>query len=307
MKRGLILRAAELIAQRPAGTDDDIHFTETLAESVILHTTEPGDLVLDPFAGYGTTLSVAERLGRRAIGVELVAEHVEIARGRTGDGARLIHGDARLLRSLVDEAVDLVLTSPPYMPSANHPENPLTGYATADGEYPTYLRELGVVFGQAASLLRPGRQTVVNVANVIARDGTITPLASDVAQVIAEHLTLLGTTQLDWDERPAGLADDYLLWFQRTEPPSPSDLAARGHAEANQAHHRARHDVRGILERPDSISRVATTTSVFRCRLPQCLVPPIAGSRAKAPRLSVAQRIAFPRRNSLRSGDTHST
>lgn len=210
-----MLRAADLIAQRPDGNVDDIHFTEALAESVILHTTDPGDVVLDPFAGYGTTLVVADRLGRRAIGVELLAEHVQIARSRAGADVRIVHGDARQLATLVDEAIDLVFTSPPYMPSVDHPENPLTGYTTDDGDYPTYLRELGAIFAQAATLLRPAGQLVVNVADVVGRDGRVTPLASDIAQVIAEHLTLLGTTSLRWDEEPAGLAGDYLLWFSK--------------------------------------------------------------------------------------------
>lgn len=217
MEPGLVLRAADLIAQRPDGNVDDIHFTEALAESVILHTTDPGDVVLDPFAGYGTTLVVAERVGRRAIGVELVSEHVEIARSRIGRGARLVHGDARQLATLVDERIDLVFTSPPYMPSVDHPENPLTGYTTDDGDYRIYLRELGTVFAQAATLLRPSGQLVVNVANPVAPDGRVTPLVSDIGQVIAEHLTFLGTTSLHWDEPPAGLAGDYLLWFSKPD------------------------------------------------------------------------------------------
>ncbi len=213
-----MLRAADLVRERPPGTRDDIHFTEALAEAVILHTTDPGDVVLDPFAGYGTTLAVAIRLGRRAIGVELVREHVEIARARLGNDGRLIHGDARHVGSLVDEAADLVLTSPPYMPSTDHAENPLTGYATTDGDYSTYLAELGGIFAAVAALLRPGGQLVANVADVVSLDGTVTPLATDIAGVIAPHLTLLGMTKLTWDEQPAGLAADYLLWFGNGEP-----------------------------------------------------------------------------------------
>ena len=217
MNPPLILRAADLVAERPEGTSDDIHFTEALAASVIGHASQPGELVLDPFAGYGTTLAVAERMGRRAIGIELVPEHLEIARRRTGGAARLILGDARELSRLVDEPIDLVLTSPPYMPAADHPENPLTGYATDDGDYAVYLRELGTIFGQVATMLRPGGQVVVNVANVIATDGTVTPLASDLAGVIDEHVPLLGVTTLQWDEPPAGLDGDYLLWFARPD------------------------------------------------------------------------------------------
>ena len=213
----LVLRAADIAAERPDGTEDDIHFTEALAASVIAHTTKRGDLVLDPFAGYGTTVAVAERMGRRAIGVELVPEHLEIARRRTAGIGVLILGDARELSRHVDEPVDLVLTSPPYMAGANHPENPLTGYSTDDGDYAAYLGELGAIFAQAATLLRPGGQIVVNVANVVATDGSVTPLASDMASVIDRHVPLLGITSLHWDEAPAGLDGDCLLWFARPE------------------------------------------------------------------------------------------
>jgi len=211
----IVLRAADLVAERPEGTADDVHFTEALAASVIGHVSRPGDLVLDPFAGYGTTLAVAERMGRRAIGIELVPEHLEIARRRTGEAARLILGDARRLSQLVHEPVDLVLTSPPYMPGTGHQENPLTGYTTQDGNYVVYLEELGSVFGQVATLLRPGGQIVVNVANVIGIDGSVTSLATDLAGVIDEHVPLMGITTLQWDEPPVGLDGDYLLWFAR--------------------------------------------------------------------------------------------
>src|ERR687885_726923 len=47
--------------------------------------TGAGDLVLDPFAGYGTTLVVAARLGRRALGVELLPERAALIRRRLGE------------------------------------------------------------------------------------------------------------------------------------------------------------------------------------------------------------------------------
>jgi predicted RNA methylase len=215
VSESLLLRASDLVAERPEGTLDDIHFTEALAASVIGHASQPGDLVLDPFAGYGTTVTVAERMGRRAIGVELVPEHLEIARSRCSGKARLILGDARELSQLVDEPVDLVLTSPPYMAGRDHPQNPLAGYATDDGDYGAYLRELGSIFGQVAALLGPRGQLVVNVGNVVSTDGTVTPLASDMAGVIDQHVPLLGVTTLRWDVPPAGLDGDYLLWFAR--------------------------------------------------------------------------------------------
>jgi DNA modification methylase len=218
----LLMHAAELRAQRPVGEVDDVHFTEALAASVVEETTQPGDLVLDPFAGYGTTLAVAARLGRRAVGVEVLTDHVELVRRRAGERARVVNGDSRRLSTLLagelDGPVDLVLTSPPYMTAVAHPENPLTGYATDDGDYPTYLRELGEVFAQVADLVRPGGHVVVNVANVVApgpKGDVVTPLAWDVGRVVGGHLAFQGETFLCWDEHPPGLAGDYLLWFRK--------------------------------------------------------------------------------------------
>ncbi len=43
---------------------------ERLIERILLLSTEPGDWVLDPFLGSGTTAAVAEKMGRRWVGVE---------------------------------------------------------------------------------------------------------------------------------------------------------------------------------------------------------------------------------------------
>ena len=55
-------------------------YPETLPELCITASTRPGDLVLDPFAGSGTTLVVARRLGRPSIGIELSLESAAFAR-----------------------------------------------------------------------------------------------------------------------------------------------------------------------------------------------------------------------------------
>jgi modification methylase len=52
---------------------------EALLERIIVASSHPGDLVLDPFMGTGTTPTVAKRLHRRFIGIELNPTYYEVA------------------------------------------------------------------------------------------------------------------------------------------------------------------------------------------------------------------------------------
>jgi len=55
---------------------------EALLYRVILTSTRPGDVILDPFFGVGTTGAAAKRLGRRFIGIERESEYIAHARER---------------------------------------------------------------------------------------------------------------------------------------------------------------------------------------------------------------------------------
>ena len=56
--------------------------TETIWRAVMDSVSNPGDLVLDPFLGSGTTAVVCERLGRRWIGCEINPEYAAMAEKR---------------------------------------------------------------------------------------------------------------------------------------------------------------------------------------------------------------------------------
>jgi modification methylase len=62
---------------------------EELARRLVLVSTRPGETILDPFAGGGTTLLAADRLGRNALGFELMGDMVTAARARLFDDAPL--------------------------------------------------------------------------------------------------------------------------------------------------------------------------------------------------------------------------
>src|SRR3954468_1853814 len=66
---------------------------EALLHRVILASSNPGDVVLDPFFGSGTTGAVAKRLGRRFIGIERDATYVKLAQTRI-DAVRPMDMDA---------------------------------------------------------------------------------------------------------------------------------------------------------------------------------------------------------------------
>lgn len=91
--------------------------------------TDPGETVLDPMCGIGTTLVEAARLARHGVGVEYEPRWATLARANLvhtrGHGAdetegtgRVVDGDARRLADLLEpelrDRVALVVTSPPY-------------------------------------------------------------------------------------------------------------------------------------------------------------------------------------------------
>jgi len=69
---------------------------EGLLHRIILASTNPGDVILDPFFGTGTTGAAAKKLGRNWIGIERETDYVEIAQSRL-DAIKIVPMDVTIL------------------------------------------------------------------------------------------------------------------------------------------------------------------------------------------------------------------
>ncbi len=179
-----------------------------LALAAIRAYSAPGDVVLDPMCGVGTTLVEAVHLGRDAVGVEYEPRWAELARanlalalaqGGTGQG-QVLTGDGRDTSALVDPAlrglVGLVLTSPPYGPSVHGRVRacPRAGVAKSHDSYSSDPRNLasvgyeellsavGDILRSAAKLLHAGGVLAMTV-RPWRRHGRLIDLPGNLASV----------------------------------------------------------------------------------------------------------------------------
>lgn len=95
---------------------------EALMERMILASSNPQDLVLDPFAGSGTTCRVASLLDRRWIGIDLNPDYINMAEKRLSDRSTILDSyDPRLDRTPRDLPKETTVNSEKLFPlSENH-------------------------------------------------------------------------------------------------------------------------------------------------------------------------------------------
>ena len=75
----LTYKSIELVCREALNT---IQKPEKLLERIVLASSNPGDIVLDPFAGVGTCPAVCKKLGRDFIGIEINPDFVSLAKSR---------------------------------------------------------------------------------------------------------------------------------------------------------------------------------------------------------------------------------
>lgn len=138
-----------------------------IPRNLILRYTVPGETVLDPMMGSGTTLIECKLLGRRGIGVDINLAAVMVARDRLffeyerpedwppECPTATYVGDCRNLDKLEDGSVDLIATHPPYAGIISYSRSRVPGDLSSLN-VDDYLREMLVVARELFRVLKPG-------------------------------------------------------------------------------------------------------------------------------------------------------
>ena len=130
-----------------------------IPRNIILRYSQEGDLVLDQFAGGGTTLVEAKLLNRDIIGVDVNETALERCREKVDFDYKLAKGkvyikkgDARNLDFIPDESIDLICTHPPYANIIQYSENIEEDISRC--KIPEFLGEMKMVASESYRVLK---------------------------------------------------------------------------------------------------------------------------------------------------------
>ncbi len=197
----------------PRFRHENVRAADSLVEYCVNTFSEKGQVVFDPFAGYGTTLIIADEMGRIGYGIEFSKEKANYVQGLLEHPQHLIHGDSRKLTDYELPPIDLCLTSPPYT-NASDTENPFVDYRQKGFDYPSYLQEMGNIFSLVAQKMKPLSHLVIEASN-LKKNGDVTTLAWDIAREVSRVFHFEGETIIGWDEYGYGYNHSYCLVFSK--------------------------------------------------------------------------------------------
>jgi len=128
------------------------------------------EIVLDPFAGIGTTAHAALECGRQAVCIDQNNKYFQEMKKRlkvvNGNRhlAKAIKGDSRSLEFIEDNSIGMVVTSPPYWDKADYGRSKINIGKIRN--YKEFLRQIESVFIECHRVLKPGRKICLVTANV---------------------------------------------------------------------------------------------------------------------------------------------
>ena len=161
-----------------------------IPRNLLLRYSQEGDLVLDQFAGGGTTLVEAKLLNRNIIGVDIndvalerckekIDFDYEAAKGRV----ELHKGDARNLDFISDDSIDFVCTHPPYANIIKYSEG-IEG-DLSQLTVPEFLEEMKLVASESYRVLKKGRFCAILMGDT-RQKGHMVLMAFDVMRIFEE-------------------------------------------------------------------------------------------------------------------------
>lgn len=178
------------------GHTNEVRTPDALVEHFLKKYSEPGENVIDIFAGYGTTLKVAERLQRVPYGLEYESDRVSHIQSQVSTPTHVHQGSILELDPSWFPACDCCFTSPPFIEQTSE-QNPFQNYS-GTSTYEDYLDDIEAAFTQLDSVLAPGGRLIVDVCN-IKYEGRVTTLAWDVAERISNVFHFDGEVVITWE------------------------------------------------------------------------------------------------------------
>lgn len=161
-----------------------------IPRNLLLRYSQEGDLILDQFAGGGTTLVEAKLLNRDIIGIDInevalerckekIDFDYESAKGRV----ELHKGDARNLDFISDDSIDFVCTHPPYANIIKYSEG-IEG-DLSQLKVPEFLKEMKLVASESYRVLKKGRFCAILMGDT-RQKGHMVPMSFDVMRIFEE-------------------------------------------------------------------------------------------------------------------------
>ena len=157
-----------------------------IPRNLLLRYSTAGDLVLDQFAGGGTTLVEAKLLGRNIIGVDVNNTALERCREKTtfnwepGGKVYLRKGDARNLDFIPNESIDFICTHPPYANIIEYSEDIEEDLSRC--KLPQFLEEMRSVASECHRILKKGKFCTILMGDA-RQNGHVIPISFKVMKI----------------------------------------------------------------------------------------------------------------------------
>ena len=147
-----------------------------IPRNLILNYTKPNEIILDIFAGSGTTLIESKLLNRHAIGIDINPEAIKICQQRLNFDSqsqiKLLNQNSMDLSNIPDNSIDFICTHPPYadiIKYSNLPDD------LSQLNYLEFLNKFSIIASELYRVLKKGHFCSYMIGD-IRKKGNVIPL-----------------------------------------------------------------------------------------------------------------------------------